>query len=311
MTNFTDLRIVFFGTPGFAVGSLKALIDAGCNVVAIVTAPDKPSGRGLQVHETAVKQFAVDHNIRVLQPLKLKDPEFQQQLRDLAADIHIVVAFRMLPEAVWNMPPMGTVNVHASLLPQYRGAAPINWAIINSEQETGVSTFRLKHEIDTGNILLQQKVPIASTDNAGTIHDKLMSAGAALLVETVKGLAAGTLKEQPQQGFEVGSLKHAPKIFKEDMRINWGQSAVQIGNFIRGLSPYPTAFATLQEKVIKVYEAHIATEETGKTPGTMDTDGKTYLRFAASDGWVYIDDMQQEGKKRMLIDAFLRGFRTI
>ena len=309
MTNFSNLRIVFFGTPGFAVGSLKALVDAGCKVVAVVTAPDKPSGRGLQMHETAVKQFAVEHHIPVLQPVKLKDPEFQQQLRDLAADIHIVVAFRMLPEAVWNMPPMGTVNVHASLLPQYRGAAPINWAIINGEKETGVSTFRLKHEIDTGNILLQQFVAIAPIDNAGTVHDKLMNAGAALLVETVKGLANDSLREQPQQDFEVGSLKHAPKIFKDDMRINWEQSAAQIGNFIRGLSPYPTAFTTLQEKVLKIYEAHTEVATTGKEPGTMDTDGKTYLRFATTDGWVYIDDLQQEGKKRMLTDAFLRGFR--
>ena len=309
MKQYQDLRIVFFGTPGFAVGSLQALTSAGCHVVAVVTAPDKPSGRGLQLQETAVKQFAVQHQIPVLQPSKLKDPEFQQQLRALAADLHIVVAFRMLPEAVWNMPPMGTVNVHASLLPQYRGAAPINWAIINGEKETGVTTFRLKHEIDTGNILLQQPVAITADDNAGTIHDKLMEAGAALLIETVKGLAADTLREKPQQDFGTAALKHAPKIFKEDMRINWAQPADRVNDFIRGLSPYPAAYTMLQEKTLKIYTSHSVQEAHDKTPGTYETDGKTFLRFATADGWIYAGELQLEGKKRMNIVDFLRGFR--
>jgi len=309
MRSFQDLKIVFFGTPGFAVGSLKALTDAGCNVVAVVTAPDKPSGRGLQLQPTAVKTFAESVNIPVLQPPKLKDPQFIEALQALAADLHIVVAFRMLPEVVWNMPPLGTVNVHASLLPQYRGAAPINWAIINGEHETGVTTFKLKHEIDTGDILLQEKIAIEQGDNAGTVHDKLMNAGAALLVETVKGLAEGSIEEQPQQSFDLKEIKHAHKIFKEDMRIEWTKSVTQVANLVRGLSPYPTAFTELQGKGMKVYAVHTEDAETVKDAGAFDTDGKTYLRFAAADGWVYIDELQQEGKKRMVVADFLRGFR--
>lgn len=310
MKDFQALRIVFFGTPGFAVGSLQALIEAGCNVVAVVTAPDKPSGRGQQVHQTAVKEFAVSQGLPVLQPPKLKDPAFREELRALNADLHIVVAFRMLPEAVWNMPPLGTVNVHASLLPQYRGAAPINWAIINGEQETGVTTFRLKHEIDTGNILLQETVAITPDDNAGTVHDKLMQAGAALLVATVKGLAAETLQEQPQTAAGEAPLKHAPKLFKEDMQIRWDQPAEAIHDFVRGLSPSPTAYTFLQDKTLKVYQTHFITETHAAAPGTYETDGKSFLRFAARDGWVYIDELQLEGKKRMDIGAFLRGFRA-
>jgi methionyl-tRNA formyltransferase len=309
MTSFKDLKIVFFGTPGFAVGSLQALVNAGCKVVAVVTAPDKPSGRGLQLQGTAVKEFAVAHQIPVLQPVKMKDPAFLESLTALQADLQVVVAFRMMPVVVWDMPPMGTINVHASLLPQYRGAAPINWAIMNGEKESGVTTFKLKHEIDTGDILLQQTVPIEATDTAGSFHDKLMHAGATLLVETVKGLADGSLQEKPQQDFGVTALKHAPKIFKEDMRINWQQPAAKIHDFIRGLSPYPAAFTTLQEKNLKIYQSHIELATLEQTPGTVDTDGKTYLRFAAADGWVYADDIQQEGKKRMPVDAFLRGFR--
>lgn len=309
MKPFEELRIVFFGTPGFAVASLKALVDAGCRVVAVVTAPDKPSGRGLQLQPTAVKIFAETAGIPVLQPPKLKDPQFLEALQALHADLHIVVAFRMLPEAVWNMPPLGTVNVHASLLPQYRGAAPINWAIINGEQETGVTTFRLKHEIDTGDVLLQEVIPIAPEDNAGTVHDKLMNAGAALLIETVKGLAADTIRERPQQSFALQELKHAPKIFKENMRIHWEKSAHEVVNLVRGLSPYPAAFTELQGKGLKIFAAHAEAGAPG-APGTFDTDGKSYLRFAAADGWVYIDELQQEGKKRMMVADFLRGFRA-
>lgn len=308
MKSYQELKIVFFGTPDFAVASLKALLDAKCNVVAVVTAPDKPSGRGLQLNASPVKQFATEHNLPVLQPVKLKDPDFLQTLRSYAADIHIVVAFRMLPEAVWNMPPMGTINVHGSLLPQYRGAAPINWAIINGEKETGVTTFKLKHEIDTGDILLNSKVTITDADNAGSIYEQLMNAGALLLVKTIEGLADGSIREQPQPAHN-DSLKHAPKLFKEDMQIDWNKPARSIWNLIRGLSPYPAAFTQIAGKNFKVYAAHFDQMATNAAPGTVETDHKQYLRIAAADGWVYIDELQQEGKKRMDITSFLRGFR--
>jgi methionyl-tRNA formyltransferase len=309
MRPFTDLKIVFFGTPGFAVGSLKTLMEAGCNVVAVVTAPDKPSGRGLQMQSAAVKTFAEGAKILVLQPPKLKDPQFLKDLKNLGADLHIIVAFRMLPVAVWDMPPLGTVNVHASLLPQYRGAAPINWAIINGEKETGVTTFRLKHEIDTGDILLQERILIEAVDNAGTLHDKLMEAGAALLVKTVQKLADGSISEQPQQSLGMDELKHAPKLFKEHMLINWTKPVQEIMNLIRGLSPYPAAFTRFQGKVLKIYEARTETADIPKEAGSYDTDGKAFLRFAAANGWIYVDELQQEGKKRMQTADFLRGFR--
>lgn len=309
MKPFTELRIVFFGTPDFAVASLKAVVDAGMQVAAVVTAPDKPSGRGLQLQATPVKQYAIQHQIPVLQPPKLKDPVFLETLAGIGADLHIVVAFRMLPEAVWNMPPMGTINVHGSLLPQYRGAAPINRAIMDGATETGVTTFKLKHEIDTGDILLHSRIPVGPSDTAGTIHDYLMAEGAALLVETVKGLASGTIREMPQDQIP-GELRHAPKIFKEDMRIDWSRPAQMIHNQVRGLSPYPSAFTELAGKQIKVYQVHIEAAVTGKSPGSFETDHKEWLRFAAADGWVYIDELQQEGKKRMNITAFLRGFRA-
>ncbi len=316
--NFEQLRIVFLGTPDFAVASLDALVQAGANVVAVVTAPDKPAGRGMQLQQPAVKVYATAHEIPVLQPEKLKDAGFIETLRSYNADIQVVVAFRMLPEAVWNMPPMGTINVHASLLPQYRGAAPINWAIMNGEQESGVTTFKLQHAIDTGNVLLQKKVAIADEDTAGTLHDKLMTAGAQLLVDTIKGITNGTLQEQPQR--DSGELKHAPKIFKEDTRINWKQSARDVQNFIRGLSPYPAAFTMLEGKMIKVYHSHFVIEAHGRYSNVIfgspykdvvyETDHSSYLRFATPDGWVYIDELQQEGKKRMGIGDFLRGFRN-
>lgn len=303
-----DLNIVFMGTPDFAVASLQALLDAGTRVAAVVTAPDKPAGRGMQLQQSAVKKFALAKDLPVLQPEKLKASEFLEQLRSLNADLQVVVAFRMLPEVVWNMPPMGTINVHASLLPQYRGAAPINWALINGERETGVTTFKLKHEIDTGDILLQAKVTVEEDDNAGTLHDKLMKAGAELLVQTVKGLAAGTISEQPQPEAS-DNLRHAPKIFKEDTRINWQANAQTISNLVRGLSPYPAAITTLEGKQLKVYRVRLG-ETHSVEPSVFDTDHKSYLRFAAADCWVYIEDLQLEGKKRMEVAAFLRGFRS-
>ncbi len=310
MPAFKDIRIVFLGTPEFAVASLRALIDGGAKVVAVVTAPDKPAGRGMQLQQSAVKQYALAQNLPVLQPEKLKDPGFLADLASYKADLQVVVAFRMLPEAVWNMPPLGTINVHGSLLPQYRGAAPINWAIINGEEETGVTTFKLQHEIDTGDILLQKRITILPDDNVGTVYEKLMHAGAELLVETIKGLAAGTLKETSQTEIPVTGLKHAPKIFKEHTQIDWNKPAGDIHNLIRGLSPYPAAYTMLQGKVFKIYRSHIQQGTHDATPGAYDTDGKSYLRFAAADGWVYVDEVQHEGKKRMDIAAFLRGFRA-
>ncbi len=309
MKPFEQLRIVFFGTPDFAVGSLSALVDAGANIVAAITMPDKPAGRGRQLQQSAVKEYAVAKGLPVLQPEKMKAAEFLEQLKSLKADLQVVVAFRMMPEVVWNMPKMGTINVHGSLLPQYRGAAPINWAIINGEQETGVTTFKLKHEIDTGDILLQHKVPILPEDNAGTMHDKLMAAGAELLVKTVKGLADGSIKELPQDAVAADRLKHAPKIFKEHLQVNWNQTAAIINNFVRGLSPYPAAFTTLGDKNIKIYSGRAEQQQNAATPGNFETNGTSFLRYATADGWYYIDELQQEGKKRMAITDFLRGFR--
>lgn len=310
MKRLTDLRIIFLGTPHFAVASLDALVQAGANVVAVVTAPDKPAGRGMQLQSSAVKTYAVSKELPVLQPERLKDPEFLETLKSYNADLQVVVAFRMLPELVWNMPHMGTINVHASLLPQYRGAAPINWAIINGETETGVTTFKLKHEIDTGDILLQARVAIKPDDNAGTLHDKLMEAGAQLLVQTVDGLARGVITEQPQPTAVGAEPKHAPKIFKEDMRINWAQPATDILHHIRGLSPYPAAFTQFHGKQLKIFAAYIDAVPVHLPAGTPDTDQKTYLRFATSDAWLYITDLQLEGKKRMSTEEFLRGFRS-
>ena len=307
MKSFQDLRIIFIGTPEFAVASLDALCQAGANVVAVITASDKPSGRGLQMNESAVKKYAIEKELKILQPPKLKNPDFLQELESLHADLQIVVAFRMLPEAVWNMPPLGTINVHGSLLPDYRGAAPINWAIINGETTTGVTTFRLKHEIDTGNILLQKKLAILPEDNVGTLYEKLMQEGAKLLVETVKGIAEETITPQPQQISE--HTKHAPKIFKEDCIIHWNQSVESIHNFIRGLSPYPAAFTQLNGKQLKVFKTSYTTEMHDKIPGDFDTDHKTYLRFAGKDGWVYLENIQLEGKKKMSVEDFLKGFR--
>jgi methionyl-tRNA formyltransferase len=299
-------RIVFMGTPEFAVASLDALLQAGHDIVAVITAPDKPAGRGLKIHESAVKQFAVSRGLKLLQPEKLKNPEFIEELRSLAADLQVVVAFRMLPEIVWNMPPMGTINVHASLLPKYRGAAPINWAIINGEKESGVTTFKLTHEIDTGNILLQKKVGIEEKDTAGILHDKLKVEGAALLVETIAGLMDGSIKEQPQTA---EASMHAPKIFTDTCKINWAQPARAVYNLIRGLSPFPGAFCEFEGKMFKIYSAAIVRNTNSGTPGSVETDKKTYLRFACLDDYIEAKEIQAEGKKRMKIEDFLRGYR--
>ena len=310
MKSFEQLRIVFFGTPDFAVGCLAGLVDAGANIVAVVTMPDKPAGRGRQVQTSAVKQYAETKGLPILQPEKMKAPEFLNDLKAFNADLQVVVAFRMMPEVVWSMPPMGPINVHGSLLPQYRGAAPINWAIINGETESGVTTFKLKHEIDTGDILLQQKVAISPEDNASTMHDKLMQAGADLLVKTVKGLADRSLQEIPQYQIPAGELKHAPKIFKEDLTINWNRPVKEINNFIRGVSPYPAAYTSLNGKQLKMFKVHVEKATHGLTVGTHNTDGSSYLRFAGVDGWVYADELQLEGKKRMAVSEFLRGYRA-
>lgn len=304
------MKIVFMGTPDFAVASLKALVEGGkCEVVAVITAPDKPSGRGLLMNETPVKKYAVSQAIPVLQPEKLKNTEFLEELRSYQADLQIVVAFRMLPEVVWNMPRLGTFNLHGSLLPQYRGAAPINWAVINGEVETGVTTFFLQHEIDTGNVIFTEKTPILLEDNAGTIHDKLMEIGAGLVVKTVEAIGLGNYPQIPQD--MSAALKSAPKIFKETCQIDWSLSAERIHNFVRGLSPYPAAWTTLNDKICKIYKTEIGEiANDSALIGSFKTDGKTYLNFRSADKWIKIKELQLEGKKRMEIEEFLRGFRA-
>jgi methionyl-tRNA formyltransferase len=302
------LRIVFMGTPEFAVASLDGLVKAGYNIVGVVTAPDKPAGRGMKMTESAVKKYAVEHGLKVLQPEKLKNPEFLQELQSLQADLQIVVAFRMLPEIVWNMPRMGSVNLHGSLLPQYRGAAPINWAVINGEKETGVTTFKLKHEIDTGDILLQESFPIGENETTGEVHDKMKEIGAQVLVKTVRGLAEGTLKETPQSG-NPSTLKHAPKIFTETSKIDWTKTTAEIHNLIRGLSPFPGAFTLFDNKTLKIYKSEKELVKPLSQPGEWETDKKTFLKFACSDGYIRVLDIQAEGKKRMAIEDFLRGYR--
>lgn len=300
------------GTPEFAVASLDALVTAGFNIVGVVTAPDKPAGRGMKLNESAVKKYAVEKSLKILQPEKLKNPAFLEELRSLHADVNVVVAFRMLPEVVWNMPPLGTINVHASLLPQYRGAAPINWAIINGEKETGVTTFKLQHEIDTGNILLQEKIKIGDDETAGELHDRMKIIGAELLVKTIKGLMDGMVKEISQSEsanpkFEI--LHHAPKIFTETCKIDWSKTVDEIYNLIRGLSPYPAAFTYLNNKILKIYHAKKEFEVNAFDNGSVHTDGKTFLKFACSDGFIHVTDIQLEGKKRINVEDFLRGWR--
>lgn len=310
--DFTQLRIVFMGTPGFAVTSLDALVKAGCHIAGVVTAPDKPAGRGMELQQSAVKQYAVENKLPILQPEKLKSPEFLEALKALKADLQIVVAFRMLPEVVWNMPPMGSVNLHGSLLPQYRGAAPINWAVINGEKETGVTTFKLKHEIDTGDILLQERFAIAETDNAGDVHDRMKVIGAQLLVKTIKGLADGSLQETPQISVannQLAELKHAPKIFTETCKIDWSRRVEEVYNLIRGLAPYPAAFTLLQDKKMKIYKAERILQQHPDGAGSFRTDSKNFLHFACIDGYISVLELQLEGKKKMAIADFLRGYR--
>jgi methionyl-tRNA formyltransferase len=304
------MRIVFMGTPQFAVTSLDALIQAGCDIVGVVTAPDKPSGRGQKLNQSAVKQYAAANGLMVLQPEKLKNPEFLAELKALNADLQVVVAFRMLPEVVWNMPPRGTINLHASLLPQYRGAAPINWVIINGDSESGVTTFFLKHEIDTGDILFTEKVTLSGNETAGELHDRLMDKGAGLLVKTVKGVESGRYNEHPQSQLVEGvELRYAPKLYKEDCLIDWNQPTQAIYDKIRGLSPIPTAYTTLKDKNFKIFKATFEIIEPGISPGGFITDHKTHLKFAANDGYISVTEVQLEGKKQMDIKDFLRGVK--
>lgn len=309
-----DLRIVFFGTPEFAVESLKALVEGGYNVVGVVTVPDKPAGRGRHLLESDVKQYAVSQGLHVMQPVKLRDEAFVNELRSLDAQLFIVIAFRMLPEVVWGMPPMGTFNLHASLLPKYRGAAPINWAVMNGDKTTGVTTFFLKHEIDTGDVIEQRSIEIGRKDNVGVVYDRLMTLGAGMVLNTVDNIVAGNVKPIPQDEMLTAGEQPtpAPKIFKETCRIDWTRTGEEIYNHTRGLSPYPAAWTTLvdengNESVIKVYETGEPEPAQGLTPGMIKADTKT-MRVACADAWLPIVSLQLAGKKRMDTDAFLRGY---
>ncbi len=304
-----DHRIVFLGTPDFAAASLKILVESGINVVAVITAPDKPKGRGKKLGISAVKEYALSVDLPILQPTNLKSYGFLDELKSYEADLQIVVAFRMLPVAVWDMPPLGTFNLHASLLPQYRGAAPINWAIINGEKETGVTTFFLKHEIDTGEIIFQEKEPIHSDDNVGTLYNRLMNRGAGLVLKTVKSINQGEYPKMPQH--VEGELKHAPKIFKEDCKIDWQQPCGSIRDFIRGMAPYPAAWSYLNDKTIKIFQVEKSNEGTNKPIGKFYSDGKTHLKVNTKDGTLEILDLQLEGKKRMKTKDFLRGYQVV
>jgi methionyl-tRNA formyltransferase len=298
------------GTPAFAVASLNALLQAKMNVVGVVTSPDKPAGRGMQLQQSAVKQFALAHDLAVLQPEKLKSAEFFEALKQWKPDLQVVVAFRMLPEQIWSFPPMGTLNVHGSLLPQYRGAAPINWAIINGEKETGVTTFQLQHTIDTGAILLQDRIAIAGNNTAGEIHDTMMEVGAQLLVKTLHGLFDNSIKAVPQeQVIGNDTLKHAPKIFTKDCEIDWNKPCASIHNLIRGLAPFPGAITKIDGKIVKLFLTQIIESTPTEAPGTFITDGKTFAKIACKDGYIGLADIQWEGKKRMPIIDFLRGYR--
>lgn len=303
-----SLRIVFMGTPEFAVASLEALLRSHHKVEAVVTAPDKPQGRGLQLTPSPVKLCALKHSLQILQPDKLKSDDFQSELRKIKADLFVVVAFRMLPESVWSMPPMGTINLHASLLPKYRGAAPINWAIINGESETGITTFKLKQEIDTGNILYREAEPIFAEDNAGSLYERLMNKGGDLVVKTVNSLADGTATEVAQTESPDG-LPMAPKIFKETCEINWNRTAVQCLNHIRGLSPYPAAWCRLNGKFCKIFKARSIQDNRLAEPGTIQTNQKDHLHIRCGDGWICVLELQPEGKKRMTIEEYFRGNR--
>ncbi|MCQ2344536.1 MAG: methionyl-tRNA formyltransferase [Paludibacteraceae bacterium] len=304
----SDLRIVYMGTPDFAVEPLKRLVEHGFNIVAVVTMPDKPAGRGHKIQFSPVKKYALEQNLPVLQPEKLKDEAWLETLRSYRADLQIVVAFRMLPEVVWNMPAMGTFNLHASLLPEYRGAAPINWAVINGEKRTGVTTFFLQHEIDTGDIIMQKAIDLSDDDNAGTVHDRLMELGGCMVVETVEKILANDVKlsRQPE-----AVLKPAPKIFKETCELHFDREVESVHNLVRGLSPYPGAWLTCGNgEVVKVFKTHI--ERSGDTvEGKMESDGKKFVRVGCNGGWLYLDEVQMAGKRRMPIDEMLRGIHDI
>jgi methionyl-tRNA formyltransferase len=311
-----DLRILFMGTPEFAVESLKALLDAGKNIVGVITAPDKPSGRGKIIQPSPVKKFALSRQLRILQPVNLKDPGFIKALKASEPDLNVVVAFRMLPEAIWALPKHGTINLHASLLPQYRGAAPINWAIINGEKQTGVTTFLIDHQIDTGNILFREKVDIGSSETAGELHDRLMDAGAKLVVKTVNSIAKGNIKPIPQDSLLADNeVRKAPKIFKEDCRISWSDNVDSVYNFIRGLSPYPagwTEFVSTEHTYqIKIFKAGKVILRHSEPVGSIETDGKKILRIAVQDGYLDVLSLQLAGKKQLQITEFLRGFTEI
>ena len=310
-----DLRIVYMGTPDFAVEALRCLVEGGYNVVGVITMPDKPAGRGHKIQYSPVKQYALEQNLPLLQPIKLKDEAFLEELRAWKADLQIVVAFRMLPEVVWNMPRFGTFNLHASLLPQYRGAAPINWAVINGDTETGITTFFLQQAIDTGEVIQQVKVPITDTDNVGAVHDKLMNLGGKLVIETVDAIIAGTVKSIPQEEMAVvGELRYAPKIFKDTCKIDWNQSTKKVYDFIRGLSPYPAAWSELKNAngelvVAKIFDSEKIIENHNFEPGSLLSDGKKYLKVATNDGFINILALQLPGKKRLKIDELLRGYQ--
>lgn len=301
------LRIIFMGTPEFAVPSLQSLVENNSNVVAVITVPDKPAGRGQKQTASPVKMYAESQGIPVLQPEKLKNPAFLEELKSFEADLQVVVAFRMLPEVVWSMPPKGTFNLHSSLLPQYRGAAPINWAVINGETETGVTTFFIEKDIDTGKIIFQDREPIFPEDDAGSLYERLMQKGARLVVKTVKAIEAGSYPQEPQE--EPADIKTAPKIFRENCEIDWNRPSADIHNFARGLSPYPAAWTTLNGLSCKIFKTRILPTSEDAAPGEFDTDGKTYLHFRTADGWLSIEELQLEGKKRMDISDFLRGNR--
>ncbi len=312
--NSKDLRIVFMGTPEFAVTSLRALVEGGYNIVGVVTTPDKPAGRGQKIQQSDVKQYAVEQGLPVLQPVKLRDPEFQSALEALNPDLGIVIAFRMLPETVWSLPRLGTFNLHASLLPQYRGAAPINWAIINGETETGVTTFLLNHQIDTGDIIGQVRCPILPEDNIGTLYDKLMEIGSGLVLETVEKIAEGNITPIVQSHIPDSELKPAPKIFKADCLIDWSMEGERIVNFVRGLAPYPAAWSRMYKDgaevgSAKIFSVRFTAAEHKCNVGEIRTDGRTTLEVACKDGWIALEELQLAGKRRMAVRDLLLGLR--
>jgi methionyl-tRNA formyltransferase len=313
------LRIVFMGTPDFAVESLRRLVEGGYQIVAVVTTPDKPAGRGQKMSESAVKVYAQSVGIPILQPLKLKDPDFVEELRSFNPDLQVVVAFRMLPEVVWDMPRLGTFNLHASLLPRYRGAAPLNWAIMNGDTESGVSTFKLQHEIDTGNIIFQERTPIGPDDTVADLHDRLMEIGSALVVKTVDALADGFVQFINQNELIATGQEtcHAPKIFKETCKIDWSKTCNEIKNKVRGLSPYPAAWTELKHleteelTTAKIFAVQLVEEESEAPIGTIRTDGKKFMHVRCADGWLQIDTLQLAGKKSLPVVQFLMGYSRI